>query len=210
MQRMRSLALRPEAYAHVCSRMLTYAHVCSRMLTYVHICAQWRYGRRRRPVHRHAVRGRTPAAQPRSPHALICVSSYYYMCVLKLLCVSSYYCMCPHTTIYMSSHSNTCPLTRLHMCPHTAKYLPRIRQHSFIYEARDAEALYMCPHTAIYVLYMCPHTTILALYVSSYYYVYASIHLRGARRRGLLGARAPRQALMHSFRLRPKQLRATP
>ena len=51
------------------------------------------------------------------PHTTICVSSYYYICVLILLY------MCPHTAIYvssyyyMSSYDYICVIILLYMCP---------------------------------------------------------------------------------------------
>ena len=77
----------------------------------------------------------------------IYVSSYYYVCVLKLLYVSSYYYMCPHTTLQVSSHYCICVLILLYICPHITMCVLIL--------------LYNCPHTT-----MCPHATI---YVSSYY-----------------------------------------
>jgi hypothetical protein len=47
------------------------------------------------------------------PRATICVSSYYYICILVLLY------MCPRTTIYVSSYYYTCVLVLLYMCPRT-------------------------------------------------------------------------------------------
>jgi hypothetical protein len=53
----------------------------------------------------------------------LCVSSYYYTCVLILLC------MCPHTTMHVSSYyymhgclhtAYMCVLILLHVCPQTA------------------------------------------------------------------------------------------
>jgi hypothetical protein len=76
----------------------------------------------------------------------LCVSSYYYTCVLILLC------MCPHTTIHVSSYYYPCVLILLYMCPHTTV-------HVFSYYC-----MHGCLHTAYMcvriLLYVCPHTTI--------------------------------------------------
>jgi hypothetical protein len=54
-------------------------------------------------------------------HAVIYVSSYFYICVRILLD------MCPHTVryfcMYVSSYCSICFLILLYMCPHTALYV---------------------------------------------------------------------------------------
>jgi hypothetical protein len=65
---------------------------------------------------------------------IVCVFSYYCVCVLILLYV------CPHTTVHVSSYSYMCPHPTtcvrilLYMCPHTnticvliLRYIPTIR-----------------------------------------------------------------------------------
>ena len=48
------------------------------------------------------------------PHTTMCVSSYYYMCVL-ILCVSSYYYICVLILLYVSAYYYTCGLILLHV-----------------------------------------------------------------------------------------------
>jgi hypothetical protein len=89
-----------------------------------------------------------------SPQTAIYVSSYCYVCVLRLLyvcphcyaCVLILLCMCPQTAMYVSSDCYVCVLILLYvssccyicvlillfLCPHTAIYLAAPYKHMHI------------------------------------------------------------------------------
>ncbi len=122
------------------------------------------------------------------PHTSICVSSYYYICVLMLLymcphtsiCVSSYYYIrvSPNITISHTYISHTYMRTHIYpvyACPHTTIFVSRPT-------SLPRGWVYMCPHI-VYVssCYMCPHTAIYvsfgSTYVSSFHHIYVKLLL---------------------------------
>ena len=92
----------------------------------------------------------------------MCVSSYYYMCVLNTtIYASSCYCMCVLILLYVSlsrmqvarnprlESPAICVLTLLYMCPHTAVHVSSYYYISVLILLCVLILRYTCPHTTI-------------------------------------------------------------